>query len=360
MTSSTDLVIYAGAKAREHIAQYGLQPADICAIPAAAGGPKGLILQGIDHFLFGDWLHQVKPAHGLQLMGASIGAWRMAAACASNPVESLKRLADEYCEEQRYPKNVTPDQITAVCDKMIKTVVGHDAQAMSTHPDRQLLVWVNKGRPVLTAHQGRAKLSGFAAATLANFVDRNWLRGYLERWVFHSTNAQMDWLTQPFDKIESHFRTLSDENITPALLASGSIPFVLNPVKQIPGAPPGSYWDGGLTDYHLALPYHRKQGIVLYPHFADRITPGWLDKFNRRRKAPTQWFDNVVMVAPSESFYQRLPGGKIPDRSDFKRYGINHTLRIRHWREAIAESHRVAEQLQAWINKPDMSQVRAL
>ena len=36
--------------------------------------------------------------------------------------------------------------------------------------------------------------------------------------------------------------------------------------------------DGGIIDYHLHLPYHRAQGLVLYPHFIDRIVPGWLDK----------------------------------------------------------------------------------
>lgn len=63
-----------------------------------------------------------------------------------------------------------------------------------------------------------------------------------------------------------------------ALLASGSIPLVLDAVTDIAGAPPGRYWDGGLVDYHLHLPYQREPDLVLYPHFADHIVPGWLDK----------------------------------------------------------------------------------
>ncbi|MCW2312946.1 hypothetical protein M2244_002695 [Rhodoferax antarcticus] len=38
------LCIYAGPRAIAHLAHQGLQSADIAAIPAAAGGPKGLIL----------------------------------------------------------------------------------------------------------------------------------------------------------------------------------------------------------------------------------------------------------------------------------------------------------------------------
>jgi hypothetical protein len=46
---------------------------------------------------------------------------------------------------------------------------------------------------------------------------------------------------------------------------------------DIPGAPPGAYWDGGITDYHLHLDYasapHDTNDatdaprLVLYPHF---------------------------------------------------------------------------------------------
>mgnify|MGYP001117485156 CR=1 FL=1 len=38
------LQILAGPAARERLRERGLQPSDIRAIPAAAGGPKGLIL----------------------------------------------------------------------------------------------------------------------------------------------------------------------------------------------------------------------------------------------------------------------------------------------------------------------------
>ena len=44
-------------------------------------------------------------------------------------------------------------------------------------------------------------------------------------------------------------------------------PLVLNPVVDISGAPRGNYWDGGIIDYHLHLPYERTNGLVLYPHF---------------------------------------------------------------------------------------------
>ena len=60
------LRLHAGPAALRHIQANGLSPADIGAIPAAAGGPKGLILLALDRFIFGDWL--VPSSHRIELM----------------------------------------------------------------------------------------------------------------------------------------------------------------------------------------------------------------------------------------------------------------------------------------------------
>ena len=52
------LCIHAGPQALRHIGRHGLAPSDVAVIPAAAGGPKGLILGPLDRFLFGEWLPQ--------------------------------------------------------------------------------------------------------------------------------------------------------------------------------------------------------------------------------------------------------------------------------------------------------------
>ena len=79
MTSS--LAIYAGKKAKAHIAKNGLQAKDIRVVAGAAGGPKGLLLLELDKFIFGEWLPT--SSQPVDLLGASIGAWRMATACSS-------------------------------------------------------------------------------------------------------------------------------------------------------------------------------------------------------------------------------------------------------------------------------------
>lgn len=88
------LRLYAGPRARQHIEHHGLRPQDVGVIPAAAGGPKGLILGPLDRFLFGQWLPQSsQPVH---LVGASIGAWRMATACLDASVAAFERLERDY------------------------------------------------------------------------------------------------------------------------------------------------------------------------------------------------------------------------------------------------------------------------
>ena len=71
------LQIHAGPRALRLLNDRPLQPGDVAMVPGAAGGPKGLVLGPLDRWLFGDWLH---GARELTLVGASIGAWRMAAA----------------------------------------------------------------------------------------------------------------------------------------------------------------------------------------------------------------------------------------------------------------------------------------
>ena len=126
--------------------------------------------------------------------------------------------------------------------------------------------------------------AGYLGAFAVNAVSRRALGGWLERVVFSDAR---DALPFPLDDYRSQRAVLTPHNLTRAVLASCSIPFVLDPVQDPPGAPPGTYWDGGLTDYHLHLDYAALgDGLVLYPHFHHRVVPGWLDKpWQRRHRA---------------------------------------------------------------------------
>ncbi|MBU6437332.1 MAG: phospholipase, partial [Betaproteobacteria bacterium] len=88
------LDLYAGPAALRHLQAHGLAPEHIRMIPGAAGGPKGLVLNPLDQFVFGQWLAESR--HTVHLLGASIGAWRMATATLRDTQAAFARLARDY------------------------------------------------------------------------------------------------------------------------------------------------------------------------------------------------------------------------------------------------------------------------
>ena len=122
---------------------------------------------------------------------------------------------------------------------------------------------------------------------------------------------------------------------------------VLEGVRDIPGAPPGVYRDGGITDYHFDVDLSKVDGLVLYPHFHQEVIPGWFDKRMKRRRTTGRDWPNVVFVSPSEQFVKSLPYGKIPDRTDFQKLPAKE--RIEYWRKAIAAGQRMGDELREVI-----------
>jgi hypothetical protein len=139
------------------------------------------------------------------------------------------------------------------------------------------------------------------------------------------------------------------------LQASCSIPFVLRAVHDIPGAPPGAYWDGGITDYHLHLAYREAAGqggagLVLYPHFQQAVVPGWLDKALKWRHGATPFLDTTVVLAPDPAWVERLPNRKLPDRTDFTRYGNDLAARVKAWNAAAGAAQQLADEFGEWVD----------
>jgi hypothetical protein len=309
------LDIRLGDRALEHLRTRGLAPADVRCLPAAAGGPKGLALLPLDRLLAREWLPR---ASGIELIGASIGAWRMAALAQSDPLGALDRLQHAYVRDQNYRERPTPAQVADACRGLARSVLGESAEWRA---DIALSVITTRARGGLA---GRRSKGAFGRAALANTLSRRRLAAHMERVVFHSGAPSR--LSPAFDAFGLTQAPFTERNREDALLASGSIPLICDPVQDIADAPTGEYWDGGLIDYHLLLPYDRYDGLVLYPHFVPHVTPGWLDKYVpwRARARRHRWLANVILIAPSPSMLARLPNGKLPDRSDFYRYGADH------------------------------------
>lgn len=360
------------------MAQHGLRPQDVGVVPGAAGGPKGLVLGPLDRFIFGDWLASTtQPVH---LVGASIGAWRMATACLADPAAAFLLLESEYIQQhiEAPPgqKRPSAQRVSEQFGQSLKDFYGGRVQEVLQHPRYRLHVVTSRGRHLLgREHKLRTPL-GYLGAFLTNSVHRKAMGAWLERVVFSTQNAPLPFATNDY---RTRQVALCEANFNPALQASCSIPFMLQSVHNIPGAPPGAYWDGGITDYHLHLNYAsdliagheyaagatgqkglKKPALVLYPHFQKAVVPGWLDKGLKWRHGATHFLDTMVLLAPDPAWVKALPNGKLPDRNDFLHYSHDPAGRMQVWRRAVAASQQLADELQEWLLRPDMARIETL
>jgi hypothetical protein len=360
------LRIYAGPEARRHIERHGLRAADVGIVPAAAGGPKGLILGALDRFLFGHWLPQT--GHAIDLVGASVGAWRMATACLPDPVEGFRRLERMYIA-QHYgsPPGRRAPTAAHVSERfgadLAEFYAGQVPQVLR-HPRFRLHIVTARGRHVLGREHRIATPLGYLGAFVSNTLHRKAMGAWLERVVF-SVTAQSDAPAPlPFGTRDFPTRqvALTPENFHLALQASCSIPFMLQAVHDIPGAPAGAYWDGGITDYHLHLQYRSGHGpdLVLYPHFQQSVVPGWLDKGLKWRHRATSFLDRTIVLAPDPQWVRSLPNEKLPDRTDFARYGADLQGRVDAWTRAVGQSEELAQEFAEFLAHQDVGRVEPL
>ena len=349
------LRLLAGPRARAHVARHGLRAADIRAVPAAAGGPKGLILNPLDRFLFGHWL--TGPGPSVHLAGASIGAWRLACACLPDADAALARLAEDYIAESYAPptgERQSARNISARFAALLEAQLDGRQAELLAHPRLRLHVLTSRGRHLLRRERPGITHAGYLAAFGCNLLSRRALGLWLERVVFSDPREA---LPLTLSDLPTRRVALTPANLQPSIIGSGSIPFWLEAVHDIEGAPRGAYWDGGITDYHLHWPWQQiaaqpdSAGLVLYPHFQSRLVPGWLDKALRWRHRPTPALDNVIVLAPSPAWIATLPGAKLPDRQDFKVWQHDVASRMRAWRTAVAESQRLADEFAQWLDE---------
>ncbi|WP_374289625.1 patatin-like phospholipase family protein, partial [Pseudomonas fluvialis] len=314
-----------------------------------------------DRFIFGEWLPQSsQPVH---LVGASIGAWRMATACLNEPVRAFERLEHDYIHQDYAlapgQKRPTAAHVSERFGQSLQAFYGGRVEEVLGHRRYKLHIVTSRGRHVLGREHALRTPLGYLGAFLTNSVHRRSMGAWLERVVFSSPGAALPFLANDY---RTRQVALSEANFNPALQASCSIPFVLKAVHNIPGAPPGAYWDGGITDYHLHLNYAAQpmSGLVLYPHFQKAVVPGWLDKSLRWRHGATHFLDNMVVLAPDPDWVRTLPNSKLPDRTDFTRYGTDLQSRVKAWGQGVAASRRMADEFGEWLAMPDPSQVESL
>jgi len=84
--------------------------------------------------------------------------------------------------------------------------------------------------------------------------------------------------------------------------------------------------------------------LILFPHYTDRIIPGWFDKRLPWRKPREANVDRLLLVSPSKQFIDRLPYKRIPDREDFPFFRGRDEERVAYWNEVIEASASLGEE----------------
>ena len=66
----------------------------------------------------------------------------------------------------------------------------------------------------------------------------------------------------------------------------------------------------------------------------------------------------MLVLAPRPEWVQSLPGAKLPDRTDFQR--LKHPERVKAWTTSVQAARQLADEFQAWLDKPDAARLTPL
>ncbi len=350
--SARMLDIYAGKAAMETLHKEGFKQEVFTSFLGASGGPKWFCLYQMDRFWFGEFFKD--RSSELDLIGSSAGAFRSACFAQQDPVAAIDRLAKNY-SETTYSKNAKPAEITRKARELLDIVFGPTgAQEIIQNPIFKAHFVVAKSNGLVSFENKILQGMGLLSSYLRNRSDRNKLNKQYQRVIFKVPSSQFQF-SDPYD-INTLSIDLNEDNIRDALLASGSIPMVMQGIKDISNAPKGMYRDGGIIDYHFDLKLN-DQGLTLYPHFNAQPKSGWFDKSSSRLVSGEN-YDKTVLLCPSPEFVQTLPFQKIPDRNDFVE--LDDATRINYWHTVFQTTEKLADSLRDFVARQDLSRVKPM
>ena len=333
-----NISVLAGSKAIEIIRDEGLNLSRVKVVAGASGAAKFLVLTGIDRVLLSQFKQRTDP---LYLIGTSIGAFRMAAYCQRDPVDALGKLEKEYIA-QYYDSRPNRKEITDESWKILHAYIDDDEiEYIINHPFMRICFLSNKCKGPLKSETLWVQGLGVALASVVNRLSRNRLGYFFERALFCASKEKPPFASM--NQFPLGIYGLTQSNFKTALLSSGSIPMAMEGISNIDGVS-GIFRDGGILDYHLDIPFlPNENGLVLYPHFYEHITPGWFDK-SLNRKPDKKNMKSVVLVAPSNRFVGSLPFGKTPDRKDFKTFFGKDKERVEYWKKVVEKNKKLGDE----------------
>jgi hypothetical protein len=238
---------------------------------------------------------------------------------------------------------------------MIEHLIGNQSDKIIHNELKQLCIVTSRGKGLASSQSKFALSLGLGAAAIGHSMKRSWLNSFMSREVF--TNAENVPFNKSVDQLDTQIIGLNKSNLVDAMRASGAIPLLMKAIN-ISGVS-GTYWDGGIVDYHMALPYDRKDGkVVLLPHFAPYVLAGWFDKhLPYVRHADRKIMADVVLIHPSEYYISQLPRKQISTLDDFEHYGLDQQSRISYWNQISEMSLELGSELKGHITNGTLKDI---
>jgi hypothetical protein len=346
------LNIYAGKKALKTIQKQGFKQELFTSFLGASGGPKWFVLLGLDKFIFGEFFKdRNKP---LNVIGSSAGAFRSACFAQDDPVGAIERLAKNYSETV-YSQKPDATEITTKAKQLLDIMFAENGIDEVIHnPIFKAHFIVAKTQGLVSFEHKVLQGFGLVKSLILNRISRKLLHSQYQRYIFQAANS--DFILVDNSNFTTIKKSLTYENTKAALLASGSIPMVMQGVKDIAGCDKGTYRDGGIIDYHFDFKI-KNEGLTLYPHFSSSLKAGWFDK-SLVRKVSASNYENTVLLCPSAKFIQSLPYQKIPDRTDFTH--LDDQTRLKYWRTVFTQSEQLADEFSEFIKEQKTEKIQSI
>jgi hypothetical protein len=341
----------AGAAILNVVRDEGLSPARIKAFAGPAGGPKWFVSVGFDRAVMKSGL--LDNGNRVLLAGSSAGAWRCLAMACVDPEAAYEALRVAY-SRNTFDATDTPVSVAAAIRGNVDAFIGdEDVDFILNHPNYDIAIHTVRAKSIAASENKAGQGAALLGAVLLNAINPKYMRPFYERAVFYTGRPAPDFVST----FNGAAVRLTAANLRRAATATGSLPYIIAGVADIPGAPDGVYRDGGITDYQLNQDYASTPGMTLFFHYQERVTPGWFDKKLKWRKPAREVTADVLQVFPTEYFVKTLPNRRIPDRNDFIEYVHNPSERIRIWDEVSELSNILGEE---FMNDVESKRLRDL
>ena len=263
------------ARARAHPRHGPRRRATSRSSPAPRAARRALGIAGLDRAIFGEWL-PAKP-RVRHLIGASIGAWRFAAACCRDPARGARRVRARLHRAALLRRSPAGASSPTAARALLGDLFAGREEEILASPATACTSSRCAGAGRSRATRASRTPLGFGMAAMANVVGRRHLARFIDRTVFLDARERppLPAGAERFDAFHTHAVPLDAATSREALLASASIPLVLEGVADIPErARRASTGTAASSTITCTCRTTTREGLVLYPHFTDRIVPG--------------------------------------------------------------------------------------